>query len=228
MIFIVTLSILIVVTGIITIRGHKDSKNLKIVGRVYYVFYFLCFLLLMKSYSLLDRPFTETPFKEMQYILIFPCVVDCFCGILYKVYVIKKHYKVYLPVLIICWIVYVGINIKYNKWGILLLVCGLFSVNLITRMATVYRIFSGKDERLFSPTYGTSLFISIHFLPLASVLAIFACIFLLLNCNVNRSVKALHLVSDVVSESNLHNERERRIKAIQKTNANGVKLQTIA
>lgn len=71
-------------------------------------------------------------------------------------------------------------------------------------------------------------FISIHFLPLASVLAIFACIFLLLNCNVNRSVKALHLVSDVVSESNLHNERERHIKVIQKTNANGVTLQTIA
>ena len=92
-IFIVTLSILIVVTGIITIRGHKDSKNLKIVGRIYYVFYFLCFLLLMKSYSSLDRPFTKTPFKEMQYILIFPWVVDCFCGILYKVYVVKNIIK---------------------------------------------------------------------------------------------------------------------------------------
>ena len=42
MTFVVTLSILIVVTGIITIRGHKDSKNLKIVGR-----YLLCFLLFM-------------------------------------------------------------------------------------------------------------------------------------------------------------------------------------
>ena len=182
----------------------------------------------MKFYSSLGPLNNKIFGKEMQYILVFPCVVDFFCGILYKVCVIKKHYKVYLIILLVCCIVCVGINIKYNMWDIFTLLCSLFSVNLITRMATAYRIFSHKDERLFSPTYGTSLFIAFHFLPLSSVFVVLAFILLIFNGSIGRNAETLCFIGGGVSEIHLQNERERLINAIRKENDNGVTVQTTA
>jgi type IV secretory pathway TraG/TraD family ATPase VirD4 len=54
-------------------------------------------------------------------------------------------------------------------------------------MATVYRISSGEDERLFSPMFGTSLFLAFHFIlgamAITLVMAI-SCFILYILCSI--------------------------------------------
>ena len=171
---------------IITIMSYfilkQKRKEPEVLQGLEWVFIILFFLCLFVYFRLL----LSTIFRrhiEIHFVLLFPCAVDLFCGILYKFCHIKNHYKVYLPIFIVAWLTYVGVNIKLEMWDSFALVFGLFTINLSTRLATVYCIFSGKDERLLTPIFGTSLFLACHFILLSSWIALMAFLsFQILKC----------------------------------------------
>ena len=170
-----TIPFAIVVLLIIAISYYttiqKNDKNLNILnvlGISFYILYTIGFVFFIHSFIHLSLVHVN---EMMHYAFICPCVLDLFCGILYKFCQIQKHYIVYLPFLISVWIVYLVLsqttNINLEELAILF---GVYSFTIITRTFTAYRISSNTDNRLSSLFFGTCLFLAFHFiLPMAYV-----------------------------------------------------------
>ena len=158
-------SVVITIISYFILKEKKEEPKIsKVAEWAFIIVFFLC-LFGFTHYSVFRD------FEERHYIFLFPCGVDLLCGILYKCCYITKHYKVYLPIFVVTWLTYVGLNLGLEEWEYFAFVFGFFSITLGTRLITVYQVFAAKDDRLCYPVFGTCLVLTFHFIPISAIIA---------------------------------------------------------
>ena len=163
-IFVITSIVIMILTYFILQESTYEPEVPPSQQWAYAILFFLC-LVGYPHFSVFRY------YEERHYILLFPCVLDLFFGILYKYCYITKHYIVFLPILVAVWGTYAGLNLFLYQWKYFAFVFGFFTFTLGTRALTLYQMVKNKDDRLCYPLFGVCEVLAFHFLPISAVFA---------------------------------------------------------
>lgn len=181
--FAFTLCTISVISHLLVFYVPKTSDMLQISGYIYMIVIIICLSILSQTTEIANE--FELPFPIRLH-LIGLIVFDLVSAVEYKIFKTNKHWLVYGPLIIISWLVYVFVNLKYQMWDYLAILFGTYSLSLIARILTAIRVQRGHDRRLLEFPYAGCLFIMHFFIPIGFLLLfvlVIMYLLILLFCN---------------------------------------------